>query len=386
MSEEPKAVETPEPKDAPSAAEVRKPNLMVRFLVSVLMCLAVIGGGVGIVALIIVTRPDQSEAEAANVTRSQRVPNVRVRELAPTLVEDRITLTGSIAPWEDVLISAETTGKIEWKGVDGGDLVRTGQEMYRIDTRLIRAQFDQAKAQDTLAGQEFDRVSRLAKKGVTAAQDLDSVTAQRDVTAASLRLLSIQLDKSSLKAPFEGIVDRVLREQDEFVDTGTPLVRLVQTHKVKVNVGIAERDVPFFRKGDDVRVRIDALPDRAFTGYIERIATTADMETHTFPAEIALDNPDGALRPGMIARAVMVRDEYPDSLLIPIFASVLLDEDRFAFVVEDGKAQLRLIKTGVVQGSSVQVTAGLSPGDRLIVSGQYDVRDGESVTIQGESS
>jgi len=185
-------------------------------------------------------------------------------------------------------------------------------------------------------------------------------------------------------APFAGVVDRLLMEKGEFVDIGTALARLVQVHKVKVCVGIPERDIRHFASGDLVRVVFDALPDQEFEGRIHRIATTADMVTHTFDAEIELDNPEGHLKPGMMARASLMRNKHPDSIVIPIFASVLLDEDRYVFVVEDGKARLRKIKVGIVQGSSVQVTSGLSEGELLVVAGQYDARDGEPVQVTEE--
>lgn len=351
-----------------------------RGLLSVLICLGIMAVVATVVVVTATVAP--SEAKIDTNAADERMPQVTVRVLESETVEDKLVLTGSIQPWEEVILSSEVRGKIEWKGVEQGDVVEAGQELYRVDTESIRARLRQATAQHKLALQELERIERLAKSGAGTAQSLDSAVANRDVAASALRMLEIQLEKSLVKAPFDGIVDTILVDQDEFVDIGTPLARLVQVHKVKVMFGIPERDIANFKRGDEVRVRMDAIEDRVFDGVIHKIATSADMSTHTFNAEVAVENSEGLLKPGMIARGTFVRDIHPNSLMIPLFTAILLDEQRVAFVEDDGVAQLRPIEVGLVQGSSVEVTDGLQPGDRLIVKGQYEVRPGEKVDVQ----
>lgn len=353
-----------------------------RVVVSVLVCAAILAVGAAAIGGALLLRAKSSEA--AKVPRNEKIPNVSVQALEALMLEDRLALTGTLEPWEDVVVSAETIGQIGWQGVEEGQQVKAGDVLLRIDTRTLEAQLAQARAEHKLALQEFARCEQLTQRGAVAAQALDNVVASRDVAAANVRLLEVQLAKSVVHAPFAGIVDRLLMEKGEFVDTGTALARLVQVHKVKVCVGIPERDIRHFASDDMVRVVFDALPGQEFEGRIHRIATTADMITHTFEAQIELDNPEGHLKPGMMARTSLVRSEHPDSIVIPIFASVLLDEDRYVYVVEDGKACLRKIQVGIVQGSSVQVTSGLSKGELLVVTGQYDARDGEPVQVTEE--
>lgn len=351
-----------------------------RGLLSVLICLGIM---VAVAAVVGVTVWVQSsEAKTETNGAAKRVPQVSVRVLKSETVEDGLVLTGSVQPWEEVILSAEVRGKIEWKGIEQGDVVTAGQELYRVDTKSLRARLEEAEAQYKLALQELERIERLAKSGAGTAQSLDNAIANRDVADASLRRLQIEVAKSVVKAPFDGVVDTILVDQNEFVDVGTPLARLVQVHKVKIVFGIPERDIVHFQIGDSVRVRMDAIAARTFEGVIHKIATSADMTTHTFRAEVAVENPEGLLKPGMIGRGTFVREIYPDSLMIPLFTAVLLDEQRVAFVENNGIAELRPIEAGLVQGSSVQVTDGLEPGDHLIVKGQYEVRPGEKVDVQ----
>ncbi len=353
---------------------------MKKALISLGVCVAIVAAGT---VIVLMPRLGRQEASASDTTdQAERVPNVKVKVLEAQELRDRLTLTGTVYPWEDVTIAAETAGPIDWKGVDSGDSVTKGQELFRIDSEALQAALEEAEARARLSTQEFERIQRLRQRGASTQQDEDNAVASRDVASASLRATRIQVDKSTITSPFDGVVDRVFQEKDEFVDPGKPLVRLVQLQKVKVKVGIPERDIPYFTVGDKVPVKLDAYPGRAFDGTIETITPTADLTTHTFTTEIALDNPDGCLKPGMIARTELTRKVYPEAIVIPIFSAMLLDDRRYVFLEEDGVAQLRPIEIGVVQGDTVQITEGLAPGDRLIVVGQRDVRPGEPVKVQ----
>ena len=311
--------------------------------------------------------------------------NVRVQTLQARTMEDVLTLTGSIGPWEEVTLSAELSGSIEWQGIDDGELVESGQVLLRIDTQSLQARHEQARSQLKLADQELTRIQALSRNGVSSPQDLDRVQANRDVAASDVRVSEIALSKSVVKAPLTGVADRVYREVGEFVDVGTELVRIVQVDRVKVVVGVPEKDVPRFVVGDTVDIVVDALPERAFSGTIYRIATTAEISTRTFATEIEVANPDGLLRPGMIARAILVRETFPDAIAIPIYAAITLDDRYLVFVESEGKAVARSIEVGFYQSNMVHVTSGLDVGDRLIVVGQRDLRDGQSVRVQPAS-
>lgn len=314
-----------------------------------------------------------------------RAANVRVHTLTPGLLEDTLTLTGSVAPWEEVTLSAELAGRIEWQGIDDGDMVEAGRELLRIDTESLRARHAQAESQLKLAEQELVRVQALSRNGVSSPQELDRAQANRDVAATDLRVSEIALAKSVVRAPLSGVADPVFHEVGEYVDVGTPLARIVQVDRVKVLVGIPEREVPLFSAGDAIEVTVDALPGEVFSGTIYRIATTAEPSTRTFVTEVEVANAEGLLRPGMIARLKFVRKIYPDAVAVPIYSVITLDDRHIVFVEEGGKALAREIETGFYQGNMVHVTQGLSAGDRLIVVGQRDLRDGQAVVVQPEN-
>ncbi len=350
-------------------------------LISLIVCLAVVAFGTVSAVVAANYRANQLNA-VQDAYDPERPANVRVQELEPRDLTDRITITGTVEPWEARSLSAEVGGRIEWQGAEAGDTVASGQELFRIDTEAIRARLRQLEAQHRLAAQELARAEEMAGAGIGTRQQVERLQAEYDVAAASVESARIDLRKSVVRAPFDGVVDAVHREDGEFTEAGAPLVRLVQLDRVRIVVGVSERDAPLFHGGSDVEIAVDAFPEDRFTGEVHRVATSAELATRTFETEIAVDNPDRRLRPGMIARAHLVRNVYPDAILVPIFAVISLDEERYVFVEKDGRAQMRSIEIGVIQGNDVQVTNGLSPGDRLIVVGQRDLRAGESVRVE----
>ncbi len=353
-------------------------------VISVIICLALLGvcGGVIYAVADHVSR----NRHAVEPSQDGKVTNVQVRVLEAVTVEDVIPLTGRIEPWERIAISSESVGNIESQGVKEGDIVTPGQELFRVDTTAIQTSYEQAVARRNLAVQELERIQNLRRDGIESPQALDRAVANRDVAQADVDAIRIRLDKSIVRAPIGGVADRVYRKKNEFVDVGARLVDIIQVDRVKAIVGIPERDVRGFAVGDTVAVNLDAHPGETFEGRIYRIAASADMTTRTFNTEIELDNAHGLLKPGMTVRARLLRGIYPDSVAVPIFSVLSIQNQRLVVVEENGVARIRPIEVGVLEGDRVQVTQGLKPGDRLIVVGHRDLRDGDRVQVTSETA
>ncbi len=342
-------------------------------------CVLIIAAGAVVIYGAFLLSPADSKADPA--IPDNKAVNVRVQVLQPTVVEDVIPLTGRIEPWEQVMLSAETGGKVEWREVEENQAVSQGDMLFRIDTTTIQTRYDQAAARQRLAVQEVERLQHLEEKGASSPQSLDRAVTERDVAMADLNAAKIQLNKSLVKAPFAGVIDKLFKKQGEFVDTGMPLVTLIQVHRVKAIIGMPEYDSAHFAVNDPVQIALDAFPDKSFKGMIHKISASADPVTRTFTTEVTLDNADGLLKPGMTVRARLVRQRFQDAIVVPIFSIISMENQRFVVVEENNVARMRPIEVGVLEGSRVQVTQGVSAGEHLIVAGHRDVRDGDSVNV-----
>ena len=123
---------------------------MKKFVITAALCVGIVLLG-GLVVLGASAKYKEREANRAKNNHEQRVPNVKVQIVSPALLEDKFTLTGTVDGWENITISAEVAGKIEWKGVETGDAVKKDEELFRIDTETMKVRYEQAKAQALLA-------------------------------------------------------------------------------------------------------------------------------------------------------------------------------------------------------------------------------------------
>ena len=197
-------------------------------------------------------------------------------------------------------------------------------------------------------------------------------------------MTEIELEQSVIQSEISGVIDTLYHEAGEFVSIGMPLARIVQLGQLKIVLGLPERDVIHCKAGQSVAIRFDAYPEKNVSGTIHRVATTAEQSTRTFPTEIRIDNKDKTFKPGMIARALLVRKEYPNALTVPLFAIMTNEEEKFVFVLEGDLAARRTIEVGFFQRGRVLVASGLNPGEKVIVSGQRDLRDGQKIRTSTE--
>lgn len=327
------------------------------------------------------------EAPADAVSDSASAPAVRVvqvavTEIAPVTLSDILILPGETEASQDVTLSAETAGKVEWIGPSEGGRVTAGQSILKIDVESLKAQLDRAKASLNLADQQAARRTELYAKGVVSREELDEALTAQDEARAAESEAAARYRHGLVTAPVDGVVDELHVDMGEFVDTGTVLVDIVNRDVVRVYVSVPELDVRYLSPGDEVRVSVDAWPDREWTGRIDFIAAKADEGTRTFRTRVVVDNADGAIRPGMLARAHFLRRVVNNAVAVPLSAIQSRGGERVLYVEEDGVARSRTVEVGVVQGNLVQIVEGLSLGEHLIVAGQGEVEEGVKVSVQ----
>lgn len=313
----------------------------------------------------------------------ETIANVVVLPVVPSLVKDQITLPGSIEPWEDIAISAEVSGKVEWIGPAEGDQVRKGQVVVRIDTQALQAEVEKARALYRLKENQLERRRRLFGKGFIPKEELDLATAERDSALRNLEVARIQLSKGTIRSPITGVVNHRYVDAGEYVTVGDPILDLVEIDRVKIVASVPEMDVPFVKVSQAVRVTVDALGGQTFRGKIIYLSPKGDEVTRTFTIKVGLDNPSRQIKPGMIGRITLVKRTFPNAIAIPLFSVIDRGDRKVVFVEDHGIARERVVTFGVIENSRIQILRGLSPGDRLIVKGHRNLRDGQKVAVEG---
>ncbi len=343
--------------------------------------------GAGLVAAAaLVAGCGSAEADDASGETFVRVINVEVAEVAPQPFTEDIRLTAVATANRDVMIAAEESGEIREILAEKGQRVQEGQDIARIDDAVLSAQVEQASAQAELAQQTWERRRRLWEEEKVGSEIayLEAKFAARQ-TAANLRALEERLERTTIRAPFSGVLDQRLIEIGSMVGPGQEVARLVDLDPVKILGGVPERYAADVRVGAQAEIVFDVLPGRVMTGRISYVGATVNPQNRTFPVEVVIPNIDGVIKPQMVANVSLARRELAEALVVPQDALVRVEDGYVVFVVTDrgqGEvAEVRSVQLGPSRRNQVVVEGGVEPGDRLIVVGQKSVADGDRVSV-----
>lgn len=315
-----------------------------------------------------------------------RVINVEVAPLeAQDFVED-IRLTSVAMANRDVMVAAEEGGRIREFFVDRGDAVRENQPIAKIDDSLLSSQVDQARAAAELAQQTWERRKRLWEED-RVGSEIAYLEARYSAEQASATLTGLEerLARTVIRAPFEGIFDQRTVDAGAMVSPGQTVGRLVDLDPIKVFAGVPERYAPDVHVGDEAVLSFDALGGEAYTAIVRYVGSTVDPQNRTFPIEVELPNPNGLIKPQMVANMAVTRRSVSNVVVVPQDALVRVEDGYVVFVAteRDGVsvAEVRPVTLGPSRRNQVVIEEGVEPGERLIVVGNRSVADGDRINI-----
>jgi membrane fusion protein, multidrug efflux system len=315
-----------------------------------------------------------------------RVVNVEAITVAPEPFEDIIGITGTVEAERDVTVAAEESGVIREILVDKGRPVRPGQPMLRIDDRVLRAQYDQARSEAALARETFERQRRLWEEEQVGSE-MNYLRARygAETAEANARMLAARLDRTVVRAPIGGVLDARFVEVGSMVGPGAPLVRIIDVDTLKVTGGVPERYAGEVVTGSTADVRFDNLAEGGASAQIRFVGASVNEQNRTFPVEVAIPNPGGLLKPGMVARVRLPRGTATDALLVPREAVLRTERGYIVYTIheEGGRriARATPVITGPGAGNRVVIESGLEPAAVVVVVGQHQITDGDLVQV-----
>lgn len=382
----------------------------------------------------------EEPAETAEAPADRAVP-VDVLVAQPGLFEDAIQLTGTVEADNDAALSPDVPGTLTYVAPVGTS-VRAGQTVARVraatqqagvsqaraqagtaeagiaqaqaGVEAARAQRQAAQAQLDLAQDQYTRQRPLYRDSILSAlefrqveQQLASARAQvaqadaqvaqaegqlraarAQVSAANAGVQSAQsqLANTRVVAPFAGTVEARLMEPGELASPGQPVVRLVGAGGVKVTAGVPERYAGEIERGTQVRVTPNAYTVEPRGGRVSFVGLAIDEGSRTFPIEVSVENADRALKPSMVVRLEVTRDVLEGAISVPQAAVVRDERGTSVFVAVPAPgagtvAARRVVELGPSSGDEVVITSGVEAGDRIIVSGQAGLAEGDFVRI-----
>ncbi len=359
-----------------SGSRSQKPRKLPYLIVGVMLVISIL---LGVTYLV---KKYQLEAAGNEANGEQDLVNVVTLTLEPTTIKDRINLPAVVEPWLKLEIMAEVRGKVVQKVVEEGANVKKGDLIAVLDNRDYQNAYNSAKAIYESAKASFDRYAELYKVQLATKSQIDTARANMENAKASMDTAALSVDRCRITAPFTGILNRVYFEKDQYVNTGEVLAELLQIDRVKINVGIPESDVEAVRQLDSFDISFDALGGRVVRGTKVYLSKTTESMARLYSLKLAVDNPDHAILPDMFARVEIVKKEENDSLVVPVYSVISRNDKNYVFVLHDKKTVvLRPIETGLQESWRIEVTGGLSTGDRVVVVGHRNIEDGQIVNV-----
>ncbi|MDX1503143.1 MAG: efflux RND transporter periplasmic adaptor subunit [Thermoanaerobaculia bacterium] len=319
------------------------------------------------VAALLVPRLREARGEDVTPAEDSEPLEVEVRRLAPGRLVERLATVGTLLPDERVVLRSEIAGVLESIHFDEGSRVRRGDLLARLDDAELAAERDRAHHRVELASRREARQKDLLEQGLTSQEEYDLALSQLEVLQAELRLAQAQLDKTELRAPFDGRVGLRSVSEGATVDRDTPIASLQRLDPIKVEFSVPESYASRLRPGTRVRFRVKGS-DRDHEATVYAAEPAVDPETRSLAVRARAPNPHDELLPGAFADVELAVREVEDALTVPALAVIPELGGKKVFVLEEGRAQARRVETGVRSETEVQITAGLEPGEKVIVS------------------
>jgi RND family efflux transporter MFP subunit len=358
---------------------------------------------------------------------------IQVEAVRQESVKRTLEVVGTLAAEDQVTISSQADGAVVKILADLGDRVRAGQALLELDREKLEYSRDEQKAalaralarygaadpehrppieqtpevqkaaaELEQARQAFERADELHKRQllprqmleeaqathrskqathVSALQNARNLAADIDASNAMLKLADRQLRDATVRAPFDGYIQKRLVSLGEFVRSQTPVMDIVRVDPLKVTAEIPERMAPWIEVGQQVALQVDAFPGQTFEGRMSRLSPAVNIETRAFPFEALVPNADGRLKPGTFARVRVETALVEQVVTIPYGAMQYRYGVNRAFVVDGGRLTMHELKIGDRVGDRIEILGGVEPGALVALTDVDTLTEGLKVSV-----
>ena len=367
---------------------------MMKRMLLMLTVMAGLIGGLGFVKF------QQIQAAIAQGASFQPPPEA-VTTIAAQQTEWPATLSaiGSVAAVQGVTVSADLSGTIDRIAFNSGKSVRQGEVLVELDTRQERAQLAAAEAQRDLARINFDRMQGLLKENVISRAEFDSATADSKQTEARVGEIRSAIERKTIRAPFSGILGIRQVNLGQYLSSGDPIVQLQSLNPIYVNFDVPQDAIAQMRMGREVRITLaDAagpkdLAGAGFPGRVTAIDSTVNENTRNIQVQATLSNPEGTLRPGMFVQAEVAVGQGRPLVALPATSISYAPYGDSVYIVGMVKGpngdtykgvRQQFVKVEGARGDQVGIVTGVKPGDEVVTSGVFKLRNGAAVLVNNK--
>ncbi len=304
-----------------------------------------------------------------------------------------LSAIGTVEAVNGVIVSADLPGIVDKIAFESGESMRAGAVLVELDTRQEQAQLAAMEARFELARLSLDRIGGLLEKGVRSQAEFDAATAEFDQAQASVGEIHAIIERKTIRAPFAGVLGIRRVNVGQYLTAGDAVVPLQSLDPIYVNFSVPQQQLSEVRAGGDVRVAIEGLPGADFKGSITAIDSVVDPSTRNVQVQATFDNRAGSLQPGMFVTVQVILADSQSAVALPASAINYAPYGDSVFIVEelqgpDGGAyrgvRQQFVKRGGARGDQVAIVSGVEPGEEIVTSGVFKLRNGAAVQVNNE--
>jgi len=356
-----------------------------------------LGVAIGLLAAILIFVVGIKALQIGKMMSSPKMLPVTTVTSAPVKEEDwapRLSAVGSVSAAQGAVVSTELGGTVGEIRFENGAQAKKGDVLVRLDVSQEEALLRSAQAEAELARTDLERARDLVSKKVISKAEIDAAESKFNRLNAIVDQMRSNIAKKTIVAPFDGELGIRQVNVGQMINAGQQVIALTSLDRVYVDFALPEQNVSKLTKDLEVSVRADALPGREFKGKLTAINSMVDPITRNVPLQATLENPDHALRPGMFAKVDVMLPETKKTIVIPGSAVSYAPYGDSVFVIEkqkdpkSGRESLVLrqqfVRIGEVRGDFVAVKQGLKPGQEVVGTGVFKLRNGMAVTINND--
>ena len=340
--------------------------------------------GIAVVGLVIFKLTSNKKITESKVYQfnKEKPISVSVDTIQLKNIHKEGAFTGTFEPNKETKISAETQGKINAVLVDVGSFVHQGQAIIQLDNSLLKLQLQTVDVQIEGLQDDVKRYTILTQ--ADAVQGIQLEKAKFGLKSALVQKSTVQeqINKTTIRAPFSGVVTAKLSEVGAFAAPGVPLLQITDISILKFTVNVPENNLKQFQSKQNYSISVDAFPELTLNGKLSMIGSKANMG-NSFPVQFQVTNTkQSEIKSGMFGKVSFSENEAKQGILIPSSAIINSENQAQVYVVKNGKSVLQTITIAKNIGNKTIVSGGLNVGDIIVTNGFINLFDKANVVIK----
>jgi RND family efflux transporter MFP subunit len=311
---------------------------------------------------------------------------VAIKEVKPELFKHYITVFGNVEADQYAKISPEMNGQIRTIHVNEGQRVNKGELMVSLNTDASRSSLNEARTSSQLAKTTFEKQESLWREGIGSEIQYLQAKSQKESAEARVNMLEAQLEMAQIRAPFNGIVDKIYMKEGELAGPSMPVLEFVNLSRLTIRADVSESYISDIRAGEKVNITFSSLPDVEMDAVISRTTKVINSGNRTFQVELKIANPGEKIRPNMIS-SIRINDFTAESAFV--VPSIVIKRDitgDYLYVATRDKDQKpvatkKYITRGISYEGETMIEKGLKEGDKVITDGYNLVSTGTFLAL-----